>query len=78
MLRSDSGRYLARNEETDPAAVTKSAPNHSKSFVSRSSDPELVARVREHLAAERRRELARLEPPVRPVPDGDPDEGLKP
>jgi hypothetical protein len=34
----------------------------------RSTDPSIVQQVREHLAAQRRRELARLDPPVRPVP----------
>ena len=42
------------------------------------TDPEIVARVRDLLAAARRRDLARLEPPVRPVADDDPDKGLKP
>ncbi len=32
------------------------------------TDPEIVARVRRLIAAARRRELARLEPPVRPAP----------
>ncbi len=41
--------------------------------VGRTSDPSLVRHVRERLAAERRRELARLEPPVRPdEPDDEP------
>ena len=39
----------------------------------RSTDPAIVQQVREHLAAQRRRELARLEPPVRAVPE--PPEG---
>jgi hypothetical protein len=38
-----------------------------------STDPELVAHVREQLAAERRRDLARLDPPVRLVGDHEPE-----
>lgn len=34
-------------------------------LVARTSDPELIQTVRNQIAAERRRELARLEPPVR-------------
>ena len=41
----------------------------------RSTDPSIVRIVREHLAAQRRRELARLDPPARPVPD--PQEGAE-
>jgi hypothetical protein len=36
-------------------------------LLGRTSDPDLVAQVRKHLAAKRRRELARLESPVRPT-----------
>lgn len=43
-------------------------------LVGRLGDPDLVAAVRVRLAAERRRELARLESPVRPVPDEDQDD----
>ncbi len=46
-------------------------------LLGRTSDPDLVAQVREHLAAKRRRELARLESPVRPVPADD-DQGGEP
>ena len=42
-----------------------------------STDPELIAQVREWIAAERRRRLARLEPPVRLVEDEpEPPDGL--
>ena len=33
------------------------------------TDTEIVAQIQEHIAAARRRELSRLEPPVRPVRD---------
>jgi hypothetical protein len=36
------------------------------SMVGRSMDPDLIQAVRAHIAAERRRELAELEGPVRP------------
>ena len=36
-----------------------------------SVDEVLVAHVRDHLAAQRRQELARLAPPVRAIPDDD-------
>ena len=38
-------------------------------LLGRTSEPDLVARVRECLAAERRQELARLEAPVRLAPE---------
>ena len=38
-------------------------------ILGRTSDPALVDAVRERLAAQRREELARLEPPVRLVED---------
>ena len=41
-------------------------------LLGRTSDPELVTKVQELLAAERRRELARLESPVRLVPNESP------
>ncbi len=41
-------------------------------LLGRTSDPALVARVRKHLAAQRRRELARLERPVRPDSGSEP------
>ena len=44
-------------------------------LIGRTSDPELVAQVRDRLAADRRREIARLEPPVRLVRDDTADEG---
>ena len=45
-------------------------------ILGRVSDPELVDAVRERLAAQRREELARLEPPVRLVEDNDgPEDG---
>ena len=37
-------------------------------LLGRSADPSIIRRVRDHLASERRRELAELAPPVRPVP----------
>lgn len=37
-------------------------------LLGRLTDPDLIAIVRDRLAAVRRRELARLEPPVRLVP----------
>lgn len=37
------------------------------------SDPEVVEDICKRLAAERRRQLARLESPVRPVPDAPPE-----
>ena len=40
-----------------------------------STDPELVARVRDRIATERRLDLARLGPPVRLVPDHSSDDG---
>ena len=43
-----------------------------------STDPELVSIVRERLAAQRRRELAYLEPPLRPVPDDDSENEVEP
>ncbi len=43
------------------------------------TDPEIVARVRGHIADARRRELAHLEPSLRPAPKGrtsdEPDSG---
>ena len=47
-------------------------------LLGRTSDPDLVAQVRERLAADRRRELARIEPPVRPVREDDPDSEIEP
>ena len=47
-------------------------------LLGRTSDSDLVARVRDQLAAERRQELARLEPPVRPVPDDDSENEVEP
>ena len=44
-------------------------------LLGRTSDPDLVAQVRKHLAAKRRRELARLESPARPVPAEEDQEG---
>lgn len=44
-------------------------------ILGRLSDPDLVAEVRERLAAAQRRRLAALEPPVRPVADPDSEEG---
>jgi len=38
--------------------------------VGRTDDPETVATVRDQIAAEQRRALARLTRPVRPVSDG--------
>ena len=40
-------------------------------LLGRTSDPRLVAAVRKRIATERKRELARLEPPVRLVRDSD-------
>jgi hypothetical protein len=42
------------------------------------TDPEIVARVRDLLAAARRRDLRRLEPPVRSIPDDDLDGEVEP
>ncbi len=47
-------------------------------LLGRTSDPDLIAQVRDRLAAERRRELARLKPPGRPVRDDDPDSEIQP
>ena len=40
-----------------------------------STDPDLVSQVREQIAAERRHDLTRLEPPVRLVPKDQKDDG---
>jgi hypothetical protein len=43
-----------------------SGPEHGgPRLLGRSADPDLITAVREHLAAASRRELTRLEPPVR-------------
>ena len=47
-------------------------------LLGRVADSDLVDAVRERLAAQRRRELARLEPPVRPVPDDDSEKEVEP
>ncbi len=44
-------------------------------LLGRTSDPDLIAQVREHLAAKRRRELARLEPFADRGRKGDPEAG---
>ena len=44
-------------------------------LLGRSADPHLIGLVRDHIAAERRTELARLEPPVRLARDDTADEG---
>lgn len=44
-------------------------------LLGRLTDPDLVEAVSERIAAQRRRELATLEPPVRPVPDPEPEDG---
>ena len=43
-------------------------------LLGRTSEPDLIARVQERLAADRRRELARLEPPVRLTHRDEPDD----
>ena len=42
------------------------------------TDSEIVARVRRLIADARRRDLARLEPPVRPLRDDDPENEVEP
>ena len=42
-------------------------------LLGRISDPEVVADIRKRIAAARRRQLARLESPVRPVPNAPPE-----
>lgn len=49
------------------------SPDRGPRLLGTSMDPELVRVVTDHLAARRRRELATLTPPVRPVPD--PEDG---
>ena len=44
-------------------------------LVGRTGDPELVRLIRGRLAADRRRELARLEPPVRLTRSDESDDG---
>ena len=52
-------------------------PELGPRLLGRTSDSALVQAVREHLAAQRRRELAHLEPPVQLVPGPDGEGGEK-